>query len=333
MVMVNLKGVQKVRAGGRVYYYAWRGGPRLEGEPGSPDFLRQFQDAHRARKQVVNGTFLAILTAYRASPEFTRLGAHTQRSYRPHLDALQTRFGSLPAAALDDPRVRRHFIAWRDTLADRPRTADMAMGVLKRVLGWALERVLVTSNQATPIGRLHRADRSDSIWSDAQLAAFQAQASPEVWRAVQLAVLTGLRQSDLIRLAWGHIEGDTIAFRTSKRGRRVLIPVTPALRQLLDDTPRLGPIILTTRRGKRPWTADGLRTSFSRTCTAAGVDRTFHDLRRTAATNLLSAGLDASQVALLMGWSERDIEALKRRYVSRAAVVQAVLAKLGKVND
>jgi integrase len=149
---------------------------------------------------------------------------------------------------------------------------------------------------------------------------------------VQLAVLTGLRQSDLIRLAWGHVEGDVIAFRTSKRGRRVLIPVTPALRQLLDDTPRLGPIILTTSRGKRPWTADGLRTSFSRTCTAAGVERTFHDLRRTAATNLLAAGLDASQVALLMGWSERDIEALKRRYVSRAAVVQAVLAKLGKVN-
>jgi len=300
--MVELKGVHKVRGGGRVYYYAWRGGPRLEGEPGSADFLRQFQEAHRARKQVVDGTFRAILVAYRASPDFARLGDHTKRAYRPHLDALEARFATLPAAALDDPRVRRHFIDWRDTMADRPRTADMAMGVLKRVLGWAEERVMVTSNQAAPIGRLHRADRAE---------------------------LTGLRQSDLIRLAWGHIEGDVIAFRTSKRGRRVLIPVTPALRQLLDDTPRLGPIILTTSRGKRPWTADGLRTSFSRTCTAAGVERTFHDLRRTAATNLLAAGLDASQVALLMGWSERDIEALKRRYVSRAAVVQAVLAKLG----
>ena len=39
MVEVALKGVFKVKAKGRVYYYAWRGGPRLTGEPGSPEFV------------------------------------------------------------------------------------------------------------------------------------------------------------------------------------------------------------------------------------------------------------------------------------------------------
>ena len=45
----------------------------------------------------------------------------------------------------------------------------------------------------------------------------------------------------------------------------------------------------------------------------AGIKRTFHDLRRTAATNLISAGIDASKVAMIMGWSEEEIEALKRK--------------------
>ena len=36
MVKIDLKGIAKVRAKGRIYYYAWRKGPRLRGEPGSP---------------------------------------------------------------------------------------------------------------------------------------------------------------------------------------------------------------------------------------------------------------------------------------------------------
>ena len=39
MVAVKLKGVHKVTAKGRTYFYAWRGGPRLPGEPGSPEFI------------------------------------------------------------------------------------------------------------------------------------------------------------------------------------------------------------------------------------------------------------------------------------------------------
>jgi hypothetical protein len=36
MVKIDLKGIAKVTAKGRIYYYAWRGGPRLNGKPGSP---------------------------------------------------------------------------------------------------------------------------------------------------------------------------------------------------------------------------------------------------------------------------------------------------------
>lgn len=330
MVTVRLKGVAVVKAKGREYHYAWRGGPRLPGEPGSPEYMAAFHAAHAARKAPVQGTLRAIIVAYRASKKYEKLSAHTKRAYAKHLDTIELKWGSMPARALDDPAVRRHFVAWRDEMADTPRTADMAIGVLKTVLAWALERVMVTSNQAEPISRLHRSERSDAIWTAKDVEAFRKQASKELQWAVELALHTGLRQSDLIRLAWNHEKDGAFEMRTSKRGKKVSVPITTACRSLLERIEKRGPVILTTERGKRPWTADGLRSSFGKACKDAGVSRTFHDLRRTAATNLIAAGLDNAQVAEIMGWSADDVETMKRKYVSRSAVVQAALAKLEK---
>lgn len=51
---VRLKGLNAVRkklADGTsaTYYYAWKGGPRLKGEPGTPEFLASYHEAISAR--------------------------------------------------------------------------------------------------------------------------------------------------------------------------------------------------------------------------------------------------------------------------------------------
>lgn len=330
MVTVRLKGIHRVTARGKTYHYAWRGGPRLSGAVGSPEFVANYNAAHEARRAPAKGILKEVLVRYRASPEFTRLSAHTKRAYEKHLNTIDAKWGLMPLKAVEDPNVRRRFLAWRDSMAATPRTADMAVSVLKRLLGWAKERVYVTTNEAEPISRLHRADKSDAIWTPDDFAALMGEASQEVMWAVELALYTGLRQSDLIRLAWNHRSGDAFSLRTSKRGKHVTIPITPACEALLGRIERRGPVILTTQRGQRPWTADGLRASFGEACRLSRVTRTFHDLRRTAATALLEAGIDNAQVAFIMGWAEDDVEAMKRKYVSRDAVVAAVLAKLEK---
>lgn len=333
MVAVQLRHIHIVTAKGRTYHYAWRGGPRLPGQPGSAEYVEAYAAAHKARKVDAgpSKTMRALIVAFKASPEFEKTGDHTKRAYRTYLDQIEKEFGDMPLAAVDDPDVAEEFYNWRDGMAKTPRTADYAVSTLKRLLAWGKKRRRFNKeNHAEDIERLHSANKSDAIWSADDFTAFDKIASPELTWAVHLAAHTGLRQSDLIRLAWNHEADGAFGYLTSKRGKFVTIPITPACRALLDRIPKRGPIILTTERGKRPWTADGLRSSFGKTCKDAGVKRTFHDLRRTAATALLSAGLDAAQVALLMGWSEDDVEAMKRKYVSRAAVVKAVLAKLEK---
>lgn len=337
MVSVVLKGVHVVRAklaSGKTaeYHYAWKGGPRLKGAPGSPEYVCAYQDAHAARKKPQTGSLLDVLAVFRASAEFEQLSGHTQRAYRRHLDQIQSKFGDMPLKAVEDRRVRRLFYAWRDTMSATPRTADYAMGTLKRLLDFAEERGFIAQSPIERVRRLHRVDRSESIWTADDVAAFRKTASKELSWAVELGLLTGLRQSDLIRLTWGNFDAPSASFqaRTSKTGKVVTIPATQACKALLKRIERRHLVILTTERGKRPWTADGLRSSFGKACEKAGVSRTFHDLRRTAATNLVAAGIPSTQVAMAMGWEEEAIESLKRRYVSRPAVVAAMLAMLEK---
>lgn len=321
-------------ASGKVveYHYAWRGkgAPRLTGAPGSPEYLAAYNKAHEGRKKPVTGTLRQAIATYKASGAFEALSEPTKRAYRYHLDLIQAEFGDAPFKDVEDKRFRGDAIDWRDTMRKTPRAADYAMGTLKRLLDHAKERGLIDTNVLGEVKRLHKSNRADSIWAPEEMAAFVGIASKELRWVVGLALHTGLRQSDLIKLPWGSYDGSSFVDRTSKTRRDVLIPAGPECQALMKTVEKRHVLILTTQRGKSPWTADGLRSSFRKACAEVGIKKTFHDLRRTACTNLLCAGVSASQVAMIMGWSEEEIEALKRKYVSRAEVVKAVLAQLEK---
>ena len=60
-----------------------------------------------------------------------------------------------------------------------------------------------------------------------------------------------------------------------------------------------------------------------------------HDLRGTFATKLMTLpgkGLTDSEIAMIMGWSERQVSAIRKRYVDEAAIVVAIGRRIaGKV--
>ena len=68
----GIASATKVLASGEkvTYHYAWRGGPRLTGEPGSPEFIVSYEQAHRERRSPDSSMFKAIITDYLASREF-----------------------------------------------------------------------------------------------------------------------------------------------------------------------------------------------------------------------------------------------------------------------
>ena len=63
---VRLKGInskRKTLADGRsvTYYYAWKGGPRLLGSPGTPEFVAAYNEAVRHRSAPPVGTLSHFL--------------------------------------------------------------------------------------------------------------------------------------------------------------------------------------------------------------------------------------------------------------------------------
>jgi integrase len=109
---------------------------------------------------------------------------------------------------LTDRRTRSIFMAWRDRLAaNSRRQADYAWQVLARVLSWALDRGLVLANPCARGGRLYHGSRADKIWTAEHEAAFLGSAPEYLHLPLLLALWTGQRQGDLLRLPWSAYDG------------------------------------------------------------------------------------------------------------------------------
>jgi hypothetical protein len=209
---VNLRGVNRSvvkLASGEVktYWYAWRGGPRLKGEPGSPEFVRSYSAAHASRIQPPGGTVFSLIAEFKASAEYQSLRSSTRRAYAGYLKLVEHSFGDMPIEALSDPAVRGEFKSWRDTMMSTPRKADYAWTTLARVLSVAKDRGRIPVNPCERGGRLYEANRKDKVWGEAELSKLLAVASKEIQIAIVLALWTGQRQGDLLLLPWSASDG------------------------------------------------------------------------------------------------------------------------------
>jgi integrase len=125
-----------------------------------------------------------------------------------------------------------------------------------------------------------------------------------------LALWTGQRQGDLLRLTWSAYDGNKIILRQSKTGARVSIPAGSPLKAALDATPKESPVILLSTDNK-PWTEDGFRSSWRKACQAVGIRGvTFNDLRGTAVTRLAFAGCTEAEIVAITGHTLRDVRSI-----------------------
>jgi integrase len=353
---IRLKGINSVRkrlADGstKTFYYAWKGGPPLRGDPGTPEFVGSYNEAVARKREVPRGSLLSMLQQYQQSDAFQGLAVSTRRSYVALIQRIELRFSDFPLAALSDPRTRGVFMKWRDDVAAASgrRQADYAWTVLARVLSWAFDRGLVSSNPCKSGGRLYRGgSRVDNIWTADDEGLFLTHAPEHLHLALLLALWTGQRQGDLLRLPWSAYDGTHIRLRQSKGGRRVLVPVGAPLKAALDAVkpnrtaaelvnPETRPrrpslTILATSEGTS-WTSDGFRASWAKACARAGIrGLTFHDLRGTAVTRLALSGCTEAEIATITGHSLQGVRAiLDTHYLARdPALGESAIRKLEK---
>lgn len=342
-----LKGIAKTHktlADGsrRTYLYAWRGGPLLKDpdgnplQPGDARVAKAYAEARASAKARSKDALATLVNQYRNSSEYKSKAEKTRRGYDLYLKMIEgDDIAKMPIDAVQDPAARGVFKEWRDTMADRPRTADYAWTTLARVLSVAKDNGRIKVNVCERGGRLYKADRSEKIWEEGDIAAMIAVASEPLQMALLMALWTGQREGDLLRAAWGAYDGKRLRVRQGKTGARVTIPVGEPLKVVLDGakaerTKKEATTILTNSRG-RAWTEDGFRASWRKAVKLAGIEGlTFHDLRGTAVTRLALAGCNNSEIAAITGHSLRDVDAiLDAHYLGgREKLAEQAMAKL-----
>jgi hypothetical protein len=84
---VRLRGINSVartlKDGTRVtYWYAWKGGPRLDGQPGDREFIASYNRAVGSLTAPAEGLLLNVLVKFQQTEEFRQLAARTREDYK-----------------------------------------------------------------------------------------------------------------------------------------------------------------------------------------------------------------------------------------------------------
>ena len=273
------------------YYYHRATGTRLAGEPGTPEFLAALATVEAKPANRTAGTLAGLIRDFEQTKYWRKLAESTQKEYRRVLLFWDGKFGTVPTIGLEAKLFRQQVMKWHDAFsASKPREADNRVTILARVLSWGAKDGPLKANVLDGFDRAYEVDRSDMIWLPEHVDAFMAVAEPDMQLALVLALHTGQRQGDILRMAWSNYDGARITIRQGKGGRRVSIPCTKALKLTLDALPKTGTLLLTTKTGlaykkryfARHWEA---------AATLAGItDLHFHDIRGTTVTMLFEAG-------------------------------------------
>jgi len=295
--------------------------------------VAKFTEAYEDNSQPRRDTFASLVTAYLASAEYRKLADTTKRDYRTWTDRAREELGTAKLKLFSDPRMRGTILEWRDKWAASPRSAHYAMQVLARVLAWGVQRGWIMHNPAAGMPSLYRADRSEVVWSDGEVEAVADKMKPHVARAFKLAEWTGLARGDLVTLRWDEVGDLYISRKRGKTGVEQVVPVFDETRAILADCPKSAVTVVTNKRGA-PFTPRGFSMAVERARKAAGVaeGKTLHDLRGTFATRLMRRGFEDREIDEILGWETGKSARIRRRYISRKAVVINAIERMRREN-
>jgi len=202
-----------------------------------------------------------------------------------------------------------------------PATIDMEISLVKTMVSKAFDNALVDGRTVKAFRVVKRKlkkaanARKRTITVDEYLKLVKA--APDHLKAfLTIGFNTGMRTGELRGLRWSHIDREKWVIRLPadlpKESKAKVIPINHHVKRLLADLPRaIHHDFVLTFRHEPIITPGGLKKSFITACCKAGIPHgpnepngiTFHDIRRTVKTNMLSAGVDKVYRDTILGHS------------------------------
>ncbi len=204
--------------------------------------------------------------------------------------------------------------------AYQPATINRSLGALKKALRLAWESGRTSVDYSSLVKRLPENNQRSTYLDLGQVRSIASQASPQVQAAIWIALFTGCRRGEILKLQSEDIGRDTIRIQAgnTKTLRYREVPIVPALRPWLKHLPfRIN--------------AEGLKTGFRRARAAADMPHvTFHDLRRSCGTILLQSGAPLHVVSKVLGHSSTRVTEQRYAFLDQGQMKQAMRKAFAK---
>jgi len=195
-----------------------------------------------------------------------------------------------------------------------------------------LDQDKLGADPAHSIKRMHEGEREHEPWPPELIERFLNEARPSLRWAVKLALYTGQRRSDLVKVKWSQFWRDDkgrywIDVCQQKTGAALSIPCHKELRMELESMPRVADTILIGDRGG-PLEADSLSAAVRKQLRAIGVKGyVIHGLRKNAAVELINAGCSDPQVMAITGHKTADMVAHYSKKRDQRELASAAMEK------
>ena len=267
-------------------------------------------------------TLLEVIGDYHKTPGYKVLSRKSQLIYDQALLCLT------PIVENPIEDIRRADIArLRDEMRDTPAKANNFLRVSKMLFNFAFQQGLIDHNPVSGMKTFQTGHHE--AWSEAEIEYYLdwlglSKTRPNVYglhRAVILALFTGQRISDVLKMKWDDVDlkNNNISVYQQKTKTTVFVPLHRDLAVWLSSwwnnsifDPELEPRIVT---GMRNYGALAVKWDAFRKDHPLLADKTLHGLRKTFARRLAESGCSEREIMSLTGHKTTNMVSL---YVAQA---------------
>lgn len=182
------------------------------------------------------------------------------------------------------------------------RTANHTIRIIKTFLTWAVRSNKLSKNPIAYMERYKIDEKEPRFLKQEEVrAVLQKAAETRIYLVVAMAIYTGMRQGEILRLDWKDIdfEGKSIIVKFSKPGKFRKIPLHSDLAAILKAHRKDDGLIYEGALKTIDWEMILIRRELSKI-----AHFRFHDLRHTFASLLIKSGVDIYTVSKLLGHSQ-----------------------------
>lgn len=234
----------------------------------------------------------------------------TLTTARARVEHLREVFGGWAVEAMTADAVRHYQLHRREQGAEAA-TINRETSALSRMFQLAIRRDLLARMPLFP-NRLQENPPREGFFEHDEYLRVRAQAPASYQDVLDFAYYSGWRRNEILQLTWDEVDlrGSVIRLPAGRSKTRVgrMLPISKPLRHVLDRrarVPRAGDRRVFSRDGVtvRAW-RHALRDACRK---AKAPHRLLHDCRRTAARNLIRAGVPERIAMLLTGHKTRAV--------------------------